>query len=154
MKNKTLLAIILIFILSVSCKKGEKELERDYIDIIIKKVNISNSTKWMIILPGLGCHGCIREGEVFMRDNINNKNILFVLTKIESLKILQKKIEINVKKYSNIYIDNKEGFNIPTKNSGYPCIAYIENGELISHEFQSPGNNAFDTLRKQLRLEK
>jgi len=153
MKNKTLLAIILIFILSVSCKKGEKELERDYIDIIIKKVNISNSTKWMVILPGLGCHGCIQEGEVFMRDNINNTDILFVLTKIESLKILQKKIEVNIKNHSNIYIDNKEGFNIPTKNSVYPCIVYIENGELKLHKFQSPGNNAFDTLRKRLRLE-
>lgn len=150
MKNKILLTIILIFSLFVSCKKGEKELEKEYVATIVDKVNTSNNTKWIVILPGMGCHGCIQEGEYFMKEYIGNPKILFVLTKIESLKILQKKIEVNFKEHSNIYIDSKENFNMPTNNTVYPCIVYLENGKVKSYEFQSPSNAGFENLKARL----
>lgn len=149
MKNKILI-VILIVISIISCKKGEYEIENEYLEKNIKTVSLGNSVKWVVILPGMGCHGCIREGESFMVENINNTNILFILTKTESLKILQNKLEIKLKNHSNIYIDSKEVFNIPTINNVYPCIVKITNGEIISHEFQSPGNNAFENLTNRL----
>ena len=153
MKKIILLPIVLIFVLSISCKKSEKELENEYILTVVDKVPMSKTTKCLIILPGLGCHGCIQEGEVFMRDNIKNTDFYFVLTKFESLKILQNKIGVKFKEHSNIYIDAKEGISIPTNNSVYPCVVYIENGEVKSHEFQAPGSNAFDNLKKRFHLE-
>lgn len=152
MKSATITIAILILFISTSCKKGEKEIETNYIESIQKKGVLNDSIKWIVILPGLGCHGCIQEGEVFMRENITNREIFFVLTRIESLKILQQKIEIDLKAHGNVYFENEEDLTLPTNNRVYPCIVYLDNGEIISHEFQSPGNNAFDKLRDQIML--
>ena len=146
MKNRILITIVIV-VSFVCCKKSEKELEKESLEIIIETVPVNDFTKWIIILPGMGCHGCIQEGEAFMKDNVNNKDILFVLTKTESLKILQNKLEIKLKEHTNIYIDSKESFNFI-----YPCIVHLENGKIKSHEFQSPGNNAFEKLKNRLLL--
>lgn len=152
MKIRNLMLVFLIFFISASCEKGENELERDYIKSVINNLTLNETVKWMVILPGMGCHGCIQEGEVFMKDYISKSDIYFVLTKIESLKILQQKIDVELKEHSNVYIDNKVGFKIPTKNSVYPCVVYLNNGKIESHEFQSPGNNAFEKLRSKINF--
>ncbi len=153
MKNKILLSTVLIFFLSVySCKKDEKAFEKEYINNLIDKLSFNEDTKWLVILPGLGCQGCIQEGEVFIRDYVNNKEIYFVLTKIESLKILQNKLEIKINEHSNIYTDKQVGNDMRSINSIYPCIVRLENGEMQSYEFQAPGNNAFEKLRNYAAL--
>lgn len=86
------------------------------------------------------CHGCIQEAEAFMKDNIENNDILFILTKISSIKILQQKIGIKVSEQPNVYIDKTDDFSIPTDNSIYPCIIKMEKGQMLDHEFQSPKN--------------
>jgi hypothetical protein len=88
----------------------------------------------------LGCHGCIQEAEVFMKDNVEKPDILFVLTNISSLKILQQKIGVQIKDYPNVYVDWENAFSIPTDNSIYPCIIRIENRKITAHEFQCPKN--------------
>ncbi|MBC9798553.1 hypothetical protein [Sinomicrobium weinanense] len=150
MRTINLILTFVIIALSTSCKKGEKEIERDHIVKFLDTFSVNDSTKWVVILPGLGCHGCIQEGEVFMMDNIDNKDIFFALTKIESLKILQQKIGIKLRGRSNVYIDPKESFKIPT-NSIYPCVVYLDGGNVKYHEFQSPGNNAFEKLRTEIK---
>ncbi|MCB0744960.1 MAG: hypothetical protein KDC67_13715 [Ignavibacteriae bacterium] len=140
-----------MFITSFSCKKNEKDIEQDYLESIIDKMDINDNIKWVIILPGLGCHGCIQEAEAFMKQNIENESILFILTKIESFKILQNKLEIKIKDYKNIHIDKKHEINFPTDNGVYPCIIELDNGEIKSHEFQSPNNSyAFEKLKSQI----
>jgi len=82
-------------------------------------------------------------------------NILFVLTNISSLKILQQKIGIQIKNCPNVYIDRENIFDVHTDNSFYPCIARIENGKIVEHEFQSPKNGAaFYNLRSLLLEQK
>lgn len=98
--------------------------------------------QWIVILPGLGCHGCIQEAEAFMREYIGNTEILFVLTKISSLKILQQKTGIKIEKQTNIYIDREDNFSLPSNNSIYPCIIHLKDGKIVEYEFQSPGNGA------------
>ncbi|WPO77897.1 hypothetical protein [Flavobacterium sp. KACC 22761] len=152
MKNKILI-IVFAFLSSmiISCKKSDAEIEAEYLKNSIEKLKLDQNVKWIVILPGLGCHGCIQEGEVFMQNYIDNKNIVFVLTKIESLKILQKKTGVNLKEHSNIYIDRNAEFNVPTDNSIYPCIVEIKEGELESVGFQSPKNGvAFDKLKQHI----
>lgn len=146
MKTKIFLSALLIFLLTVSCKKSQKELEEEYITLVVNETPKEPSVKWVVILPGMGCHGCIQEGEVFMRDHVSNQDIAFVLTKIESVKILQQKIEVELNAHQNIRVDPKE----PTANIIYPCIVRLENGKISSYEFQSPDNNAFEKLRNLL----
>ncbi len=153
MKNKYLILIaVLTLVFTVSCKKNNKEIEETYLTSLLNETNIDNinNYNYVVILPGLGCSGCIQEGEAFMKKNIDNKQILFILTKVESLKILQRKIDIKIKNYANIFVDKNDVFKIPTNNNIYPCLVHIENGKVKSHEFQAPDNNAFDNLKNRL----
>lgn len=151
-KLKNILPLFLAIIFMVGCKKSEKETESERILNAIEKTNIATNTyKWIVILPGLGCGGCIQEGELFMKEYINNKEILFVLTKIESLKILRKKIGVKINDHSNIFIDKEAIFSLATDNGIYPCIVKLKDGNIESHEFQSPKNtSAFEKLKARI----
>ncbi|MFS4456928.1 hypothetical protein ACKWB9_12475 [Maribacter sp. 2304DJ31-5] len=151
MKNKYNILFLFAILLIGSCKQKDKEIEANHISDSIEKIKISPNYKWLVILPGLGCHGCIQEGEAFMQEYVDNKDILFVLTKIESLKILQKKININIKEHNNIYIDRGRLFDLPTDNAIYPCIVELNEGKLRSHGFQSPvSSDAFEKLKARI----
>lgn len=153
MKNIALTITFSLFIALFSCKKEEKEIEHDYLETTIKKFNVKNNIKWVIVLPGLGCQGCIQEGEAFMKENISNKDALFILTKIESFKILQNKLDIKLNDHPNVIIDKKNDFQFPTDNGVYPCIIMLNNGEIKGHTFQSPKNGtAFENLKKQIEM--
>lgn len=138
------IVLVISFILSTiySCNKSEKEIETEYLSNAVEQAWVDSDYRWIVVLPGLGCHGCIQEGEAFMRDHIENKEILFVLTKISSLKILQHKTGVDIAMHSNIYVDREDVFYVPTNNSIYPCIIRIKDGDVTEHEFQSPGNGA------------
>jgi hypothetical protein len=155
MKRIPTLFFLYLLLLIVSCAnkpRPDKELEADALNEAVNKSVSGKSFEWLVLLPGMGCHGCIQEGEEFMRDNANNSKIIFVLTKIESLKILQQKIGIKVAGRSNIYIDKDGLFKVPSGNEIYPCIAKLENGKVTEHEFQSPKNSqAFDKLKVKIQ---
>ena len=151
LKQLHVVAFIGIALFVGSCKKSVKDTETDNLTTSISKIQVNKQVKWIVILPGLGCHGCIQEGEAFMKKYVQNSRILFVLTKISSLKILQQKIGVQIKNYPNVYVDNDNSFNIHTDNSIYPCIVRIEDGKVIEHEFQSPKNGAaFYNLRSKI----
>lgn len=137
----------------ISCKKGEPELEQDHIISVMDNFDLPSNTEWMVILPGLGCTGCIQEGEYFVKENASNPKTFIVLTKIESLKILQHKLNIRVDTIPNVYADKESKYVLPTNNSIYPCIVHLKDGAYESHEFQSPENgNAFERLAAQLLI--
>ena len=145
---------LLVAFISVSCKKTDKEKERDHLTYTIDGLGLGKGTDWVIILPGLGCKGCIQEAEDFMGKHVKNRKLLFVLTNTESLKILQKKIGIQIKEHPNILVDRKNEFNVPTDNSIYPCIVELTGGEVRAHEFQSPKNGrAFEKLKSRIVME-
>jgi hypothetical protein len=148
-------ALVIVALLVGSCKKNVQDTETDNLTTSLSKIQVEKQVKWIVVLPGLGCHGCIQEGEAFMKKHIQNKNIFFVLTKISSLKILQQKIGAQIEDCPNVYVDYDDLFNVHTDNSIYPCIARIEDGKVIEHEFQSPKNGAaFYNLRSLLLAQK
>jgi hypothetical protein len=136
---------------STSCQKSDKEIESHFLESAIEAADTENKYNWLVILPGLGCTGCIQEAEAFMQENVENREILFVLTKIQSLKILEKKIELKIENHPNILVDRSNSFVVPTRHNIYPCIIQLENGKLKMHGFQSPETSqAFEKLRNQI----
>lgn len=133
--------------LLAGCKENTEDIEKSFLNKTVMQLDLSTDYKWIVIIPGAGCHGCIQEGELFLKRNVNNPNILYVLTKFSSLKILQQKTGIRLKEHSNIYLDFNNLFDIPTNNTIYPCIAKLERGEVVSCSFQKPGNSAFKQIR-------
>lgn len=154
MKKIFLYTILLsLTVLSFSCNKSIQEKEKDQLMDAVDNIAINKNTDWIVVLPGLGCSGCIQEAEDFLKKNSNNKRIFFVLTKIESLKILQQKTGVKIAEHSNVLIDRADQFIVPTDNSIYPCIIKFTDGKFVSHEFQSPDNsNAFEKLKARVSL--
>lgn len=153
-KNILKILVFLLTLFLVSCKAGTEKDEMKYLTDALGQLNIDHQFDWVVVLPGLGCHGCIQEGEFFMKENISNTKILFVLTNISSLKILQQKINIRVSDHSNIYVDRDNLFKITTENAIYPCIIQMKNGMILQYSFQSPKTTAFYNLRKHLKINK
>jgi hypothetical protein len=152
--KKTMVSILIGFTVIVSsCHKSPKKIERDFLNKAIERIEMNHEYQWIVILPGLGCHGCIQEAEVFMQQYITDRRILFVLTKISSLKILQQKTEIRIDEHPNIYVDRENQFDIPTDNRIYPCVIYMKNGKPDNYSFQSPGNDAFHVLESVIALQ-
>ncbi len=148
------LTIFLTMCMSFSCKKGETQLEQEHIEAMLNDVEIQKAVEWVVLLPGLGCHGCIREGEYFLKEHLDNEGVFLVLTNIESLKILQHKLGIELGSFSNVYADKEDQYVLPTMNRVYPCIVHLENGRYRSHEFQSPMNSAaFEKLAANILIE-
>lgn len=143
--------VILLLCLTAGCQKKDSTTEEEQYTKAIDAIPSSRNKDWVVVLPGLGCHGCIQEGELFMQQYIEDKSILFVLTKIESIKILKQKIGIRLNGRDNIYIDRNGLFDISTQNSVYPCIIEMKNGAISKFGFQSPVNStAFEQLKTKI----
>jgi hypothetical protein len=152
--KKIYIGILIGFIVMVSsCHKSPEKVERNFLSKAIERIDENHNSQWIVVLPGLGCHGCIQEAEVFMQQYITDRRVLFVLTKISSLKILQQKTEVRIDEHPNIYVDRENLFSIPTDNGIYPCIVYMKNGKMGDHSFQSPGNDAFRVLENVIALQ-
>lgn len=149
------LTLVSVFLTCTSCNELKSpNVEERYIHDFLRKITLPSGTEWVIILPGLGCHGCIQEGEAFMKDNINKKGVFFVLTSVESLKMLQRKINIDIKKQKNVYVDIDNMFQMPSNNRIYPCIVRLDGGEVQECQFQSPKNSqAFHSLESRLKAQ-
>ena len=125
--------------------------EKIFLSNAIERLSVNQQYEWVILLPGIGCHGCIQEAEFFMKKHISNEKILFVLTNIESLKILQQKTGVEIKSHPNVYIDRNNQFKLPTDHSIYPCVIQVNKGKLQQYAFQSPKTPALYNLEKLLK---
>lgn len=135
----------------VSCDENIDKTEKKIFANAIEQLKVDERYDWVVVLPGLGCHGCIQEGEFFMKKNISNTKILFVLTNISSLKIFQQKTDIRISEYPNVYIDRNNHFKLSTKNAIYPCIIQLDNMKISQYSFQSPKSSAFYSLQKKIK---
>ena len=126
-----------------ACSDSVKQQEREFLKLQIEQMENLGNYEWVVILPGVGCNGCIQGGEYFMKMNVCRKDILYILTQISSLKILRQKLGLDLGKYSNILIDREKLFRIPTGNSIYPCVVKLGENTIEEHWFHSPECNAF-----------
>ena len=148
--KKCITVLTVLLMTTAACQQNTTKIEREYIAKAIKEANIELDYQWIVVLPGMGCHGCIQEAEAFMSKHIADKRILFVLTKTSSLKILQQKTGLHINEHTNIFIDKHNLFDIPTDNRIYPCVVEIMDRNVYTHSFQSPQNDAFYPLEKRL----
>ena len=153
-KFKIIIPLFAVIFFGISsCREKQSKIEQNFLSAAISDLNNKNSYEWIVILPGLGCTGCIEEAELFMGEYLDINEILFVLTKTESLKILQRKINRRLKNYSNIHYDKQSELVVPTNNSIYPCILELKNNKIVSIEFSTPDNPlAFERLKRYVQM--
>ena len=144
--------LLVFMILIAGCQQNSGKREIEIYNKAIEDIKVESQYQWLVVLPGLGCNGCIQEAEAFMKNHIEDERILFVLTKISSLKILQQKTDIRIDEHTNIFVDRKDLFNIPTNNAIYLCVIQLRNGKIFTHSYQKPSNPALWKLEEQLLI--
>lgn len=85
-------------------------MEEDYADMVVgklkeKNINLTNYSH-IVVIPELGCGGCISEAENFFREN-REQNILFIFTKISSMKEIRLRLGRMIDQ-KNVLIDNEQ----------------------------------------------
>lgn len=138
-------AIILILLINISCiRSSKKEYKKDIYSI--EKINqyfniqVTSAKSAYVLIPLNGCSVCIEPAIQFAKQNINKKNIFFVISDfgIKSIEMEFRDQEIIAQ---NIFPDT-HGFlyqlEIVFNN---PVIFLIENGKLKKKIVLSAQNN-------------
>lgn len=140
---------VFLFILfwMFSCNSKENNPVKNF-DInqqyVIKQINPIldlNKTCYtnITILPGSGCTGCITKAETFFKNNLYNSKFFFILTDLQSLKILNHKLGVSIQNLENVYIDYEKSFQ-NYEYSIYPVYLTLncKSKTITNVEFQKP----------------
>lgn len=145
---KIIQVIVIFFILFSSCSTENKKNE----EYLSKRVHalmptLNKCYSHIIIIPGSGCSGCITVAEDFLKTQYNNPECLFILTSINSLKIINHKIGVNLSQLSNVILDYDNVYS-RYKMSMYPIVINYncKENKVKCFVYQKPGSNAFDQL--------
>jgi hypothetical protein len=139
------LPILLLVILFSSCSTQNEEYS-----IIISNIEKNtqqhlNSYSDIIILPELGCEGCISDVENFIISNSQNlENTFVILTRIKSMKLLRLRLGEKVLNQDHIYIDQENLFESGEIHSIYPVRLILnDEGEIEDVIKKDPSNMSF-----------
>lgn len=80
----------------------------------------------ILVIPGVGCSGCISQAQDFFYDNYKSTGSLFVFTGITDLKMFNIEIPDSLRKRDNVIVDDGNKLMELGYDSIYPC--YIEKG--------------------------
>lgn len=146
MKYKKFLFFLLLSIVMASCR-GNNETTEEIVEYYKKKgITFDKEVECCVILPEVGCEGCIAAGVQLFLDNKESflktqKKNLIVFTMINSLKMLLRTLGLSSLEDFNCYLDLKNDYSVVGENSIYPLILHLKDGKITKAEFQSPYSN-------------
>lgn len=134
MKMKSFLTYLTLFncaLFFASCSKNnDYSTELNY--ILSECMNCPSDYKYIMLIPSLGCVGCISDAETFLQENVNNSDYIFILEKVQSKKALRIRLGFDFQKESRIiYLEDKIKF---IENFTFPMIFDTKSGNLTQFE--------------------
>lgn len=135
------LYLILVTTSNFSCKSiVEENIETKY-GLDKFKLPISSDKNKIYVIPNSGCSTCITNAENFAQKNIDKNDLIFVFTRITSLKLFKNRFEPNFYNKLNVILDTSNLFIFPNPNEEiYPMIFFSENGKINKVKVLSPKN--------------
>lgn len=99
--------------------------------------------KLCIILPEVGCGGCIASGVDFFQRNkekfqSTQEQNMIIFTSITSMKLLYRNLGIDSLNGYYSYLDKDNKYLVKGDNSIYPLILHLRLGQIVKAEYQSP----------------
>ncbi|MCO6359166.1 hypothetical protein BXY85_1643 [Roseivirga pacifica] len=95
--------------------------------------------KYVLLLPGEGCSGCISSTEKFVKTLDSSDEILVIFTSIRSKKVLKLKTGINLDQEFLVFDENSI-LNEGRTYSIYPTLFNLEKGKVSSFDYISPNS--------------
>lgn len=143
--------LLFIAAISISCSRyHEYDKVFDSAIIELKPDFGKEGLNAIVIIPGIGCSGCISYVESFLKDNYDNKvGVKFILTRIESKKMLIQNTGIDLKN-ENVIVDDLNVFSKGVYNSIYPTFIFFNsNGRISEIVYASTDENGLEVLINQ-----
>lgn len=153
---KRLFFIIITFLVLLGCKQDKDELTVRA-ENFFKKENVcfDRDCERALIIPGGGCPGCIASGLSFVVDNKElfsnrqNKNVV-IFTGIGSRKILRRRLGKATIESLNAIVDSSNVYRVDFEAGEYPMVVYLNAGEIMKVESQTPESSALENLKQKL----
>lgn len=108
-------------------------------------ITFDKETEICLVLPEIGCGGCIAGGVTFLTENKdkfapNQKRNIVVFTAINSKKILYRTIDIKSPDELNCIVDSGNKYLTDDRMKLYPMLLKLKDSKIIDVSFQSPQN--------------
>ena len=146
MKKQLVNWIVILLLICISCQSETSRFQAYIQDN--GYLELSSKIKYIVIIPSVGCGGCISYMEEFYRNNKELDSVIYVFTNFISKKMLS--LKIGAKLSSNTYLDEK---NIvmnyyPDDKKIYPCILELSQGRIKSVHYQSPFEDGISVVKQ------
>lgn len=151
-KKPSSLFILLVFLASCSGKYSEEKIQLEMVVKAITKTEPNHKIQAYVLIPNVGCTGCIGVAEQFMLNNVAKmNNVLFILTGINSPKAFKIRYREALKS-PYVLADYENIANTKELKSIYPKIFYLEKGEIVRIVESSPEakGDVWTELKKHL----
>jgi hypothetical protein len=125
----SLLSGSILFLFACSSRENpQREIER----IINKCEFCPENYNFVMLIPSLGCVGCISDAEEFLKENKDNTDYLFILEEVQSKKMLKIRLEFDFEHSERvIYLNDKINF---LENFSSPLILDVSTGIISPWE--------------------
>ncbi len=149
--------IILLMLFLCGCKFSDKDNDTEQIRKLYSERSIAfdDSTEFCIVLPEVGCAGCISGALYNILENKSSfsngqKKNLIVFTAVNSRKMLLRNMQVDSFSELNCIVDLENKYLLETNDKIYPIMMTIKNGKVTKAIIQSPDNpeDAFIKLYK------
>ncbi len=152
MKIKILLSLIIFISGCTSHENDTAYIQRLYSD---RNIEFDDDTEFCIVLPEVGCSGCISGAIYHVLDNKSSfsneqKKNLIVFTAVNSQKMLLRNMQVDSLEELNCIVDSEDKYLLNSNDRIYPLFMTIHNGKIVNAMIQSPDNyeDAFIKLFK------
>ena len=149
--------IIILHLLFFSCTDIDNVTEEVKTFYESKGVVFDENLETCLVLPEVGCGGCIDGAVYFLNENkkhykINQSRNMFVLTAVTSPKMALRTLnETSLDQYYCVW-DSTNHYLVKGDNSIYPLVLYLNKGRIVKARYQSPfTEDVFGTLEKYIR---
>ena len=140
---RNLFIIGLILLLGSSCTKDDRITREVIAQYSKENIVFEPELEVCIVLPEVGCGGCIAGGVYFFQENKKKfargqyKNKI-VFTAIQSKKMLYRMLEVQSLDEDNSVVDWENKFLVDGDNAIYPLILHLKRGKIVKAEYQTP----------------
>lgn len=139
--------ILILFLISLCSCRDETETTVRLKNLYAQReISFDKETKFCIVLPEVGCSGCI-SGCVYQIlankrhfDNSQNANLI-IFTSINSKKMLRRNMQVDSIEEFNCLIDSLDTYLPEGNDKIYPLFLRIEDGEIVDAVLQTPDTN-------------
>lgn len=143
MKTKVLLILVIMFLLTNGCNSDQNSTENISILYSDRGIIFDRETEYCIVLPEVGCGGCIAGGVRFIANNRdkfskNQNKYLVVFTAINSRKLLYRNMGFDIENELNCLIDSTDLYKVNTNMKFYPMLIKLKEGKITDIAFQHP----------------